>query len=253
MNQKQRQLLKEEIKKIIRNEVFGRNMVGLHELVTFYNTCKDNSLINKVDYLLKTGQNSTAWELIRSFLQTTNQMITMKEGLKSWMAAGLLGAATLTGMGATTPKVQSHNPAITAPAIKTDKAIDIIAATLVGEAGGEGREGMQAVMNVIMNRAKGDITKAPKVCLKHKQFSMWNGKQVNDIVPSAKKHKKWNEAVELVNMAKAGKLNDITGGADFYYNPKLAKPDWAKIFTKTTTIGNHIFYKHGKENVSSFY
>ena len=253
MNPQQRQLLKEEIKKIIRNEIFSSNMAGIHELVTFYNTCKDSSLINKVDNLLKTGQNSTAWEIIRKFLETTHQMITMKEGLKSWAAAGLLGAATLTGMGAPTTHNIPHNPAITTQAIKTDKATDIIAATLVGEAGGEGEKGMQAVLNVIMNRAKNDIKNAPKVCLMPKQFSMWNGKSESSVVPAAKKHKSWQKAVELVNMAKSGKLDDITGGADFYYNPKLAKPDWAKLFTKTVTIGNHIFYKHGKVNVSRFY
>ena len=38
--------------------------------------------------------------------------------------------------------------------------IDVIAATIVGEAGGEGYEGMQAVKNVLQNRAdkKGTIS-----------------------------------------------------------------------------------------------
>jgi spore germination cell wall hydrolase CwlJ-like protein len=124
----------------------------------------------------------------------------------------------------------------------------IAIATLWGEARGEGEQGMQAVMNVIMNRAKGDFNKTDSVILKPKQFSFWNGKSSPEklAVELVRKHSKEKEiqlAIQIVDKAMKGKLSDITGESQYYFNPKLAKPSWAKKLTKTKTIGNHDFYK----------
>jgi hypothetical protein len=40
--------------------------------------------------------------------------------------------------------------------------------------------------------------------------------------------------------------------ATFYFNPNKVKPDWSDTFTRTNTIGNHVFYNHGDTNVSPF-
>ena len=129
----------------------------------------------------------------------------------------------------------------------------VLAATVWGEARGEGLEGMQAVLNVIMNRANGDINKASKLAIAPKQFSFWN--KINDKDEYAvqlanssrsgklKDSKQYNEALRLVDSAIKNNLKDITGGAKFYFNPKLAQPSWAKKMVKTATIGHHDFYK----------
>lgn len=126
----------------------------------------------------------------------------------------------------------------------------IVAATLWGEARGEGTNGMQAVLNVIMNRAKGNFDKAHKVVLMPKQFSMWNS--VTNPTQTAlevardnfnTRDKQWMEAIKLVDLAAKGKLPDITGGAMFYFNPHKVTPSWASKLTKTVTIGDHDFYK----------
>lgn len=166
----------------------------------------------------------------------------LNEGrFRSMALAGLMGAGTLISPHATF--ATSNSPTTTMKSEKINKS-DIVAATLVGEAGGENEEGMHAVLNVIMNRANGQIEDAPKVCLKQSQFSMWNGKHhdIESVVNVAKQHKNWKVAMELINKANNGTLTDITGGADFYFNPKKAMPDWAKKFEKTKVIGNHTFY-----------
>lgn len=129
----------------------------------------------------------------------------------------------------------------------------VVAATLWGEARGEGEAGMQAVLNVIMNRAGGDFNNAAKVSLKPKQFSVWNG--ISDpqeySVKLAEKaragklqdEKMYNKAMALVDKAIKRELKDVTGGATFYFNPKKVQPNWAKNMRKTATIGNHDFYK----------
>ena len=124
----------------------------------------------------------------------------------------------------------------------------IVAVTLYGEAGHEGHQGLQAVMNVIMNRAKGDFKKAKDIVLSPKQFSMWNSvtnapEYALEFARLYAKEDTFRDAIRIVDLAQTGKLPDITGGATFYFNPKKANPSWAKKMKKTVTIGNHDFYK----------
>ena len=68
-------------------------------------------------------------------------------------------------------------PAIVQKAEAPIRNVDIIAAALIGEAGGEGYKGMQAVMNVIVNRSKSSndfVRAAVANVLKPKQFSFFN-------------------------------------------------------------------------------
>lgn len=153
------------------------------------------------------------------------------------------------------PTIPPNSPAIhnkiNNPSPKIQHSIEdgyIVAATIWGEARGEGEKGMLAVLNVIMNRAKGDISKAKEIVLKPKQFSFWNSKSNPqkfsiDLARSSGKDNQFQKAVELVDKAMKGTLPDITHGALFYFNPKLANPSWANKMIKTISIGNHDFYK----------
>lgn len=113
---------------------------------------------------------------------------------------------------------------------------EIVAATLILEAGGEADpRAMAAVREVIANRAKGKSEIS--VCLAPKQFSCWNWKNVENTIAKAKKHPKWAQALALVK----GKTN-FTNGATHYHTKKVS-PIWKKKLAKTTSIGQHIFYK----------
>lgn len=160
-----------------------------------------------------------------------------------------------------TKEAMDTPPAIVQPSTNTNSVVDakkiadayIVIATLWGEARGEGEHGMQAVLNVIMNRSKGNFSNARAVSLKPNQFSLWNG--VPDPEESAlelaekqrdgkgKDHAQYIQAMKLVDKAMSGTLPDITGGALFYFNPHKVNPKWAKKLEKTKTIGNHDFYK----------
>lgn len=136
---------------------------------------------------------------------------------------------------------------------------DIIAATLVDEAGGEkdAEKGMIAVMNVLMNRANGNILKAAAECLKPKQFSGWNVinksdiNSVNKFIDSKRKHAKFSMALKIVSQARSGNLKDITSGADHFLNINLTKlqsktsslPSWFDKNKVTVVIGNHTFLR----------
>ena len=136
--------------------------------------------------------------------------------------------------------------------------IDIIAATIVGEAGGEGYRGMTAVKNVLQNRADKKSTIPAREALRPKQFSMWNtattgvtvpadfnekGRpaKIQSIIDMYKKHSNWTTAVTLAK----SKIKDITGDATKYYasngTQEIDPPYWAKDWKDPITIGNHTF------------
>ena len=131
----------------------------------------------------------------------------------------------------------------------------IVAATIYGEAGGEGYNGMKAVANVIKNRADNKNKNPLDIVLQKKQFSMWNNKPddtsrmnyINSIEKKAAKNKSeetaWNNAKDLVDTHIKQKGDDNTKGAQFYHTTSI-KPNWNwNKLEHTTTIGNHIFYK----------
>jgi spore germination cell wall hydrolase CwlJ-like protein len=131
--------------------------------------------------------------------------------------------------------------------------IEVIAATLIGEAGGEGDKGMQAIKNVLDNRASKKGTTSAGEALRPKQFSMWNrasanvsvrsdfdSELINSIIKGYKSHEKWSKAVDLAS----GILSDITKDATLYYaHNKIKPPYWTKNWKQTAIIGNHTFGK----------
>jgi len=133
----------------------------------------------------------------------------------------------------------------------TEKDLDLMAWTLLGEAAGEGSKGMQAVANVIVNRANSGQypSRIGKVVLQPKQFSTWNtGEGGND--PQSRYSKKsdaFKNARIIAEQAVNGELPDITGGALNYWAPRGMKngadPYWAKNVPEDQrlAIGNHVF------------
>ena len=118
-------------------------------------------------------------------------------------------------------------------------ASEIVAATLILEAGGEYSIGsMEAVNEVIHNRAVKRRLTPKQVCSQRKQFSCWNSGEIQRLVAKAKAHPRYGEALAIVK----GKLTSFTNGAD-HYHADYVNPYWASSMGKTCKIGKHIFYK----------
>ena len=214
-----------------------------------------NFIAEKGILLTATGKG----KIIKDLSSIEENQIT--ENWKNKLATAALAASTMFG----TPDVQSA-PALTKPETTAVSQVkqpytveDVIAATIVDEAGGEKNayEGMQAVLNVIMNRVNGDVRKAAMQCLKPYQFSGWNKinkKDTEDIkkyIDSKKSHSKFKTALDLVNQAKSGSLKDITKGANHFLNVQLTKqqrsggklPSWYNKDKVVADIGRHQFLK----------
>jgi len=136
--------------------------------------------------------------------------------------------------------------------MKTTDDIDdigIVTCTLLGEARGEGKQGMQAVANAIENRVLkpcwwGHTFR--EVCLKKYQFSCWlpNDPNRGKLLKFSELDPIYGVAEELARKAMAGTLNDITNGATHYYAKNIKDlPNWAAGKKPCADIGHHLFFK----------
>lgn len=137
-----------------------------------------------------------------------------------------------------------------APGI-SEKDKDIVAALLIGEAGGEKDyvAGMGAVMNVIVNRANNNPTKFVAVATQPKQFSAFNNiKTTTDmdrVIARAKLHPNFKTARSIVDSAVRKSLPSVVGPSTHYYanlgTQKIAAPKWSKKGTPVSQVGSHKF------------
>lgn len=123
---------------------------------------------------------------------------------------------------------------------------DILIKTVLGEARGEGVEGMSAVAHNILNRAQsGRFSSDPaQVALQPKQYSTWNsgegGNNPQQFKPGTAAYER---AAQIVDGVASGTIPDVTGGA-LYYHANNVSPSWSSGVNKNGTlkVGNHTFY-----------
>lgn len=135
------------------------------------------------------------------------------------------------------------------------EAIDVLARTLYGEARNQGREGIQAVANVVLNRvaaARAGTTKwwgtdIISVCRKPYQFSCWNTTDPNCkiIKEVGTESVIFKLCVDIATHAVNNKLPDITKGATHYYAKSMkSPPPWSRNRTACAAIRDHIFFNN---------
>ncbi len=138
-----------------------------------------------------------------------------------------------------------------AAAFLKELEIDVLARTIWGEARGEGKEGMEAVASVILNRT--EIAKRLngywwgntiiQVCQKPYQFSCWNKLDPNfkKLLAVDESDMHFATAMRVARRAMLGMVKDATYGATHYHTLNIS-PDWSKGQKPTTRIGHHVFY-----------
>ena len=150
---------------------------------------------------------------------------------------------------------------------KIDKNLDMLARILFSEAGVEGKAGMQAVANVVMNRIDdttagfSKLDEANKVISQKNAFSSLNNDDYKN--PSGPNY---DIAKQVARQALSKKLEDITGGALHFRNPDIREKDNSKAATEkeqkffddqmksgrfilSKIIGKHHFYVDSDSNV----
>ena len=113
---------------------------------------------------------------------------------------------------------------------------------------------MQAVLNVINNRSKGDMSKLSAEVARNGQFSamsqVWNQTKPNygPLMRRAMNDRNFGKAVVLVRQLERGELSDLTDGSTHYHKNTIS-PVWSQQMALTTEIGAHRFYR--KETLST--
>lgn len=130
------------------------------------------------------------------------------------------------------------------PAPKGDDQFQCLATALYFEARGEGVEGQVAVAEVILNRVGSPAYPATICGVVNQsagtscQFSyVCDGKSDAIVDRSA-----YDRAGRIARAMIDGAPRALTSGATHFHTPHV-KPDWSRVFTKTATIGDHIFYR----------
>lgn len=133
---------------------------------------------------------------------------------------------------------------MTAQAAKDDPEIRCIAQAVYFEARGEPFSGQIAVAQVVHNRTAKrsksycDVVFEGSTRTTGCQFSFTcDGKS-----DSAAETHAWIRAVSVASLVKGGNLRDLSGHAT-HYHANYVSPEWSKKLERTTTIGNHIFYR----------
>jgi spore germination cell wall hydrolase CwlJ-like protein len=115
------------------------------------------------------------------------------------------------------------------------------------EARGEGAGGQKAIAEVVFHRMNhGDY--GHSICAVVYEGSKHTGCQFsftcNGDMKRAKQPSAWREAEALAAQILTGQvaLRNATGGAVNFHAVSVS-PDWADTMSKTTQIGNHIFYR----------
>lgn len=118
----------------------------------------------------------------------------------------------------------------------------VIALTILGEARGEGFEGMAGVASVIQTRAIERKQTASEVCLAPKQFSFWNGGVSKAKKQELLKNPQAHNAIRLAKLVAEKRMPDVVNGANHYHTFQVS-PKWSKAEKPVAVIQNHKFYR----------
>lgn len=124
-----------------------------------------------------------------------------------------------------------------------------LAAVLVAEAGGQGRDGMEAVAETIVNRAacKGwsiqkTITFRQNTRSAH--FSCLNGRSIEELYRTAHEHPLFATALQIAQLVyrEPDKIPRRVNLAN-HFARKGQKPWWARDKSPVAVVGDHAFYR----------
>jgi N-acetylmuramoyl-L-alanine amidase len=118
---------------------------------------------------------------------------------------------------------------------KDVKKIRLLEQIVTAEAKGESLQGKVAVAEVILNRVESE--KFPNTV----RGVVYQKNQFSPVMDGSINNEPTEEAKEAVKIALEG--SNKTGGALYFYNPRIATSRWLDTRPTTATIGSHVFKK----------
>jgi spore germination cell wall hydrolase CwlJ-like protein len=110
------------------------------------------------------------------------------------------------------------------------------------EAGNQGKAGMIAISNVVMNRIKDSrFPKSPCEVVHQKNRGVCQFSWVCSRRPASDKML-YATALSAATKVYNNEVSDNTNGAKYFHN-KSIRPNWSGKLKRTVSIGDHIFYR----------
>ena len=126
------------------------------------------------------------------------------------------------------------------------RAVDCLADAVYYEAGGEPREGREAVAQVVLNRVRHPSYPKSVCGVVFEGAARITGCQFTFACDGSRRRTPdavgWRDAVEVANAALDGFVSPLVGGSTHYHAVRV-RPVWSAVLTPTRRIGAHQFYR----------
>lgn len=131
------------------------------------------------------------------------------------------------------------------PPAKGDAEWQCLAEAIYFESRGEPLAGQIAVAEVVLNRRDSRTSFPHTVCGVTKQRGQFSY-TFDGHSDTMKSNLARSRSEKLASLMLAGHERSLTDGA-LYFHARSVRPGWSRRFTRTTTIGHHMFYRPATE------
>lgn len=122
------------------------------------------------------------------------------------------------------------------------------------EARGEGTNGMKAVAQVVLNRARHPAFPKTVCGVVYQGSNRSTGCQFsftcNGVMRGAVNRAAWNRARDVASAALAGQAYSAVGSATHFHTTGVS-PAWRNRLVRVSQVGSHLFYRFGGQNGSA--
>lgn len=136
---------------------------------------------------------------------------------------------------------------------KSSRQLDCLTAALYYEARGEGEDGMEAVAQVIVNRARHPEFPKSLCGVIYQGAGKGRGCQFSFACDGSMRRRSesalWDRARNIAERAMDGRVSQAVGNSTFFHATRIS-PNWRGL-TRVATVGRHVFYRHAGARGSS--
>ena len=129
---------------------------------------------------------------------------------------------------------------------KSARELDCLTAALYYEARGEGQAGMEAVAQVIVNRARHPDFPKSLCGVIYQGAGRGRGCQFSFACDGSMRRRTesalWDRARAVAERAMEGQVSSAVGTSTFFHATRIS-PGWRGL-TRVATVGRHVFYRH---------
>lgn len=166
----------------------------------------------------------------------------------------LQGKSGLRREGAAATRVSAARPFRLDGALDQSRDLECLTQAVYYEARGEGRDGMKAVAQVVLNRARHPAFPKTVCGVVYQGANRGTGCQFsftcNGAMRGAVNRAAWNRAREVATKALSGHVFGAVGNATHFHTTAVS-PSWRNNLIRVNQVGDHLFYRFGGRSGAS--